>query len=119
MHRKVGILRDALKAVGLPVMDGPSHIVPVVVGEARKCKLVSDYLLNQHGLYIQPINYPTVERGTERLRITPTPCHSPDMTAHLVKSLLQTWKKFDLPLQEIPMGVKVMRPEPERQVHAD
>jgi len=119
LHQKVGLLRDALKAVGLPVMDGPSHIVPVVVGDARKCKLVSDYLLSQHGLYIQPINYPTVERGTERLRITPTPCHSPDMTAHLINSLLQTWENFDLPLRNIPKSTTGLRSEAHSQPPAE
>ncbi len=105
LHRKVAILREALKEVGIPVMDGPSHIVPVVVGDARNCKLVSDYLLEQHGVFIQPINYPTVPRGTERLRITPTPCHSQDMTMHLVRSLVETWANFDLPRELSPVSV--------------
>lgn len=102
LHKKADLIRTALQAVGLPVMTAASHIVPVLVGDARKCKSIGDHLLDHHGVFIQPINFPTVPRGTERLRITPTPCHSPDMAAHLVTALLKTWESFDLPLRASP-----------------
>ncbi len=100
LHQNVRFLRNALKKVGLPVMDAPSHIVPVIVGDARMCKLVSDHLLREHGIFIQPINYPTVARGTERLRITPTPCHTEALMMDLVGALVETWNYFGLPLVE-------------------
>jgi 5-aminolevulinate synthase len=98
-HQRQSMLtKHALSAAGLPVMSNPSHIVPVLVGDAEKCKLASDMLLDRHGIYIQPINYPTVERGTERLRITPTPLHSDAHVAHLVEAMVDVWKTLKLPL---------------------
>ena len=88
---RVRKLRGLLDARGIPHMENPSHIVPVMVGDAAKCKWISDILLDNHGVYVQPINYPTVPRKTERLRITPTPLHSDADIEHLVGALHQLW----------------------------
>ena len=90
-QERVRKLRGLLDARGIPHMDNPSHIVPVMVGDAAKCKWISDILLDSHGVYVQPINYPTVPRKTERLRITPTPLHSDADIEHLVGALHQLW----------------------------
>ena len=95
--RQVARTKHQLALSGLPVMDNPSHIVPVFVGDAELCKQASDLLLEKHGIYIQPINYPTVARGTERLRITPTPFHDDGHIAHLTEALLSVWTELDLP----------------------
>ncbi|MCZ7470927.1 MULTISPECIES: 5-aminolevulinate synthase [Rhizobium/Agrobacterium group] len=88
---RVRKLRGLLDARGIPHMDNPSHIVPVMVGDAAKCKWISDILLDSHGVYVQPINYPTVPRKTERLRITPTPLHTDADIEQLVGALHQLW----------------------------
>ena len=92
--------KHALEAAGLPVLENPSHIVPVMVRDAEKCKAASDLLMERHGIYIQPINYPTVARGHERLRITPTPPHSDALIADLVDALVDVWKTLELPFVE-------------------
>jgi len=88
---RVQRLRMKLDAAGVPYMRNDSHIVPVMVGDAKKCKWISDLLMDRYGIYIQPINYPTVPRGTERLRITPTPLHSDADINHLVGALSELW----------------------------
>ena len=95
-RRNVARLRAALDAAGLPHADNPSHIVPVMVGDPVRCKQVSDMLLEQHGIYVQPINYPTVPKGTERLRITPSPLHSVADIEQLVAALSQVWGQIGL-----------------------
>ena len=92
----VAILRAQLDRRGIPHLPNPSHIVPVMVGNAGKCKWISDLLLDNHGIYVQPINYPTVPRNTERLRITPSPLHTQGDIEHLVGALSQLWSQCAL-----------------------
>jgi 5-aminolevulinate synthase len=95
-RERVAKVRAGLDRAGIPYIKNESHIVPVIVGDAAKCKFISDYLMDHHGIYIQPINYPTVPRGTERLRITPTPLHSDADIAHLIEALTGLWRQCAL-----------------------
>ena len=85
-------LKTLLAQAGLPVSDSDSHIVPVHVGDPVMCKAITDRLLEVHGIYVQPINYPTVPRGTERLRLTPSPLHNDEMIDYLVSCMVETWR---------------------------
>ncbi len=93
---RVRAVRAALDRVGVPHLANPSHIVPVIVGDPVETRLLSDRLLSAHGIYVQPINYPTVARGTERLRLTPTPMHSDDDIARLADALGAEWTTLRL-----------------------
>jgi 5-aminolevulinate synthase len=97
-QERAATLKRLLRDAGLPVMPSESHIVPVRVGDARRCKAVTDVLMADYGLYIQPINYPTVPRGTERLRITPTPLHTDAMMTDLTAALAEVWRRLAIPL---------------------
>ncbi|KMO21450.1 5-aminolevulinate synthase [Methylobacterium indicum] len=93
---RVAAVRRRLSAIGIPLLDNPSHIVPVMVGDPVQCKEISDTLLDEFGIYVQPINYPTVPRGTERLRITPSPLHSDADIDHLALALGTIWGRIGL-----------------------
>jgi 5-aminolevulinate synthase len=96
LHENVRLLRRQLDAAQIPHRDNPSHIVPVMVGDPVLCRHISDRLLDEFGIYVQPINYPTVPRGTERLRLTPSPVHSEADIEYLVRALAMIWSELDL-----------------------
>jgi 5-aminolevulinate synthase len=98
-HQRAARLKSVLSSAALPVMPSDTHIVPVMVGDPEKCRAASDLLLSEHGLYIQPINFPTVARGTERLRVTPTPSHDDDLIDGLAEALVDVWLRLDLPFK--------------------
>jgi len=98
---RVAEVRRRLDEIGIPHLDNPSHIVPVMVGDPVKCKALSDRLLDEHGIYIQPINYPTVPKGTERLRITPSPVHSAADIDVLLDALGDLWRQCELARRKV------------------
>jgi 5-aminolevulinate synthase len=95
-QERAAYLKDILTQAGLPVMPTVSHIVPLHVGDPKRAKKISDILLMEYGIYVQPINYPTVPRGTERLRFTPGPNHSDDMMSQLRDALVEIWSRLEL-----------------------
>lgn len=110
---RVDSVKVQLAQAGIPLMPSETHIVPIAVGDAALCKKASDLLLEDHSIYIQPINYPTVPKGTERLRITPTPLHSEADITHLIESIIAVWNKLGLPFTD-----SVVNPEIERYLVA-
>jgi 5-aminolevulinate synthase len=95
-QNRVAIVRARLDALGIPHIDNPSHIIPVMVGDPHHCKMISDWLMANHGIYVQPINYPTVPKGTERLRITPSPVHTDGDIDKLVEAISEIWSQCAL-----------------------
>jgi 5-aminolevulinate synthase len=100
-HTQAKILKTRLKGMGLPIVDHGSHIVPVIVGDPVHTKMLSDMLLEGYGIYVQPINFPTVPRGTERLRFTPSPVHGPGEMDHLVHAMDELWSHCALNRAEL------------------
>jgi len=98
LQERAAKVKAALSVAGLPIMPTDTHIVPLMVCDADKCKAASDLLLNRHGIYVQPINFPTVAQGTERLRITPSPFHDDEMIVDLADALVEVWQRLELPL---------------------
>ena len=97
LQEKATLLKQRLNAVGIPLLPSASHIVPVGIGDPVACKTAADRLLEDFGIYVQPINYPTVAKGTERLRLTPSPFHDDSMMDDLVSALTEVWRGLDIP----------------------
>ena len=95
-RERVEQVRRQLDIMGIPHLANPSHIIPVMVGDAKKCKMISDWLMDNHGIYVQPINYPTVPVGTERLRLTPSPVHTDGDINRLINALSEIWSQCEL-----------------------
>ena len=93
-------LKSMFREAGLPVMESTTHIVPLMVGDPVRAKRISDILLAEYGVYVQPINFPTVPRGTERLRFTPGPAHTEEMMRELTNALVEIWDRLDLELSK-------------------
>ena len=100
-RQRVAEVRQRLDEIGIPHLPNPSHIIPVIVGDPVKCRYISDVLMKEHGIYIQPINYPTVPKGTERLRITPSPVHTAEDINALTEALGELWHQCELARQPI------------------
>jgi len=94
-------LKGLLKSAGLPVMPSTTHIVPVLIGCPVRAKRISDLLLRDHGIYVQPINYPTVPKGTERLRLTPSPAHDDTLMRNLVSAIVDVWSRTNVEMLEV------------------
>jgi len=99
-------VKSVLSTAGLPLMLNDTHIVPLLVGDPHKCKAASDLLLDNHGIYIQPINYPTVAKGTERLRITPSPYHDDASIDQLAEALIEVWDRLELPFKDAALAAE-------------
>lgn len=117
-QRQATRTKHVLRTAGLPVMPSETHIVPLLVGDPELCKQASDRLLDVHGIYIQPINYPTVPRGTERLRITPSPCHEDALIDALRDALVEVWSKLGIvaPVLKANGEAPVIRQNPGREI---
>jgi 5-aminolevulinate synthase len=100
-HINVQKIKQMMRSAGLPLMEGESHITPLFVGDPKICKQASDMLLTKFGIYVQPINYPTVPRGTERLRITCAPVHTDQHMNHLITSLIAVCNELGIPLSKV------------------
>jgi 5-aminolevulinate synthase len=100
-QERAATLKRRVESAGLPLMPSQTHIVPVLIGGPECAKGVTDYLMIEHGIYVQPINYPTVPKGTERLRLTPTPFHSDKLMTALVQALLAAWEMAHLELRQV------------------